>query len=120
MELVGVEVLASETVAEESERDHPLAFAQLTSLATPSSQSFGAGGRDVKALMSLTLFDMPANFNLEFSGRVDPEALASLHFSIVEGGLVGESEPKVVAIIAPELSPISMMNVITLRQPKVE
>lgn len=77
----------------------------------PSSQPFGAGEKDVEALISLALSNMVAKFNLEFLGKVDPKASTFLHFPIVGRGLVREGKPEVEAVTVQKLSPISIINV---------
>lgn len=65
---VGVEVLPLEKVVEEIEREHPLTFAQSTLVATFSSQPYGTGRIDVRALADLALLDLVANFDPELLG----------------------------------------------------
>lgn len=65
---MGVEVLQSKEVVEETERDRALTFTQLALVATPPFQPSRIGGKDVRALANLALLDWAASFGLKFLG----------------------------------------------------
>lgn len=87
---------------EESKRDQPPVSAQSALVASPFSQSSGAGGRDVRALANLALLDLAVSFGPELSGQVNLEAIASLPFPTIVRDLIKEGEPKDVVVTASE------------------
>lgn len=52
---VGAVVPMSERVVKETKRDQPLTFAQPALVVTSSTQPFGIGGKDARALADLAL-----------------------------------------------------------------
>lgn len=65
---MGVEVLPSKEVMEETKRDWVLTSTQSALVATPPFQPSGIGGKDVRALADLALLDLAASFGPEFLG----------------------------------------------------